>query len=34
MKGYMGKMLVVNLTERRIESQAIPEEWFEQYVGG
>ncbi len=34
MKGYMGKMLVVDLSTRKVESQSIPEEWFSQFVGG
>ncbi len=34
MKGYMGKMLVIDLTSGQTESQTIPEEWFEQYIGG
>ncbi|MCX8061837.1 MAG: aldehyde ferredoxin oxidoreductase family protein, partial [Anaerolineales bacterium] len=34
MKGYMGKMLVVDLTKRQAEPQPIAEAWFEQYVGG
>lgn len=29
MKGYMGKMLVVDLTKGQIEPKAIPEEWLE-----
>ncbi len=34
MKGYMGKMLFVDLTRRQVEARTIPEEWFEQYIGG
>lgn len=34
MKGYMGKMLFVDLTKRQVEARTIPEEWFEQYIGG
>jgi aldehyde:ferredoxin oxidoreductase len=34
MKGYMGKMLFVNLSTKQIEAQSIPEEWFAQFIGG
>lgn len=34
MKGYTGKILRVNLTDRKITVEAIPEEWYKKYIGG
>jgi len=34
MKGYRNKLLVIDLTERSVETLDIPDEWFEEYIGG
>lgn len=34
MKGYAGRALFVDLTSGEVTTQEIPEEWFEDYVGG
>jgi aldehyde:ferredoxin oxidoreductase len=34
MKGYTGRALFVDLTSGEVTTQEIPEEWFEDYVGG
>jgi len=34
MKGYMNKMLVIDLKNKRSEVQDIPEDWFKDYIGG
>jgi aldehyde:ferredoxin oxidoreductase len=34
MKGYMGKMAMVDIGKKMVESRRIPEEWFRDYIGG
>ncbi len=34
MKGYMGKMVMVDIGKKTVESRRIPEEWFRDYIGG
>jgi aldehyde:ferredoxin oxidoreductase len=34
MKGYAGRALFVDLTSGEVTTQEIPEEWFDDYVGG
>ncbi len=34
MKGYTGKMLFVDLSQRSIEARPVPEDWQRDYIGG
>ncbi len=34
MNGYMGKALLVNLSEGSIETQEIPLSWYDDFLGG
>ncbi|UCF98465.1 MAG: hypothetical protein JSV89_02775 [Spirochaetaceae bacterium] len=34
MKGYMGKLLRVNLTEKSIEVESLPEDYARDFIGG
>ncbi|MFW5904316.1 MAG: aldehyde ferredoxin oxidoreductase N-terminal domain-containing protein, partial [Candidatus Saliniplasma sp.] len=34
MKGYRNKLLVIDLNESTAKIQEIPDEWFEEYIGG
>ena len=34
MGGYTGKILRVDLTNRRVKTQGLPQEWVSDYIGG
>ena len=34
MLGYQGKMLEVDLSQKKVEVNQIPEEWYQKYIGG
>ena len=34
MLGYQGKMLEVDLSQKKVEVNPVPEEWYAKYIGG
>ncbi len=34
LKGYRNKLLAIDLSERSVDKREIPDEWFEDYIGG